>query len=186
MILTTLAKPIITNIIVPHGITDIVHAKATNHLKHLTAIYIGSVIASISCPDPFSSTIHPCFTIASIVHFRNDICPKQTTKMKIILASLFVFLFYLPGGFEFFLLFMCTVHVPKHYLHAWTYIRTDIPTTICSVVGTCIVANMAQEHIPNLSFERGVPVFAQFLAIAHIVYTEWFVRKEAPRRVIKK
>ena len=173
MLLLKYAHPIMASIVIPHGITDIVHAKTNGRLNELAQIYTGTTITSLIL-HPLSTNVHPIFVIASIIHFRHDV-PIAQPIWKYIITSILVTLFYCPGGFELFLLYMCTVHVPNHYKSAWNYMKMDIRTSIALVISVRIALElfMKTQHIIMCHF--AFPVFVQFIAIAHIIYTELYI-----------
>ena len=112
---------IISTIVAPHGITDLIHSIQTNNTKTLLSInsccISTSLISSIQPNIDFGFNIF--FLIGSVFHFRHDY-PKTTSQILEFFLSFMTILSFIkcPNLFYF---YMSLLHVPKHYLSNWIY-----------------------------------------------------------------
>tara|TARA_R110002072_G_scaffold192865_4_gene350017 strand:- start:850 stop:1227 length:378 start_codon:yes stop_codon:yes gene_type:complete len=120
-------KNILTTVIAPHGITDMIHAVQYNITTELLAlngaVLGGSVIMANSAP----MLLDGAFIVASVVHFRHDMptikhVPKSALSTLLIGSSVL----YDPNIL---FLYMVATHVPNHYMTNWRYIRENTKKT---------------------------------------------------------
>lgn len=187
------AKPILNNIIIPHGMTDFIHAKLHGQLPQLFSIYASTTVCSVLMTAflQYPDHIHPFFLCASAIHFRTDMPAFGQTRLsntsvqwlQFLQSTLLVGLFGITHNIELFLLYMVLSHVPNHYRNTWSFIRKDLFGTLLSITG-CQFTIFLIEHIwgpimkPDIS--NHIPLPAQFGVIAHILYNELYVLTESP------
>ena len=177
MLLQSFYKPILTNVIIPHGITDIVHAKLYGNTQSLMQIYGCTTFLSIvSMPFDKAHIVHPLFLLASAIHFRTDMLTNNNF-VQFLQSIAFVIYFQITDNYDIFLLYMLCLHVPKHYLDAWKYLRQDKWTTTLSLFCVRLATFIFEQYI-DLQTVKHIPLIVQFTVIGHIVYTELFVRNK--------
>ena len=87
----------------------------------------------------------------------------------------FILYFQITDNYDIFLLYMLCLHVPKHYLDAWKYLRQDKWSTALSLF--CVrLAVLPFEQYIDIQIIQHIPLIVQFTIIGHIIYTELFVR----------
>ena len=193
MLMYYFAKPIINNIIIPHGMTDFIHAKLHRQIPQLCSIYASTTLCSVLMTPflQYPEHIHPFFLCASAIHFRTDMpawgqnrfSKSMVQLLQLLQSTLLIGLFSITHNIEFFLLYMVVLHVPNHYRNAWSFIRKDLYSTILSITG-CQCTLLLLEHIwgplmkPDIS--NHIPLPVQFGVVAHILYNELYVLTESP------
>ena len=178
MLLTNpIIRGIVTGIIAPHGITDLVHAKKYQLLPELYGINICSVLATIGLDYSHSDALlNFIFFSTAIFHFRNDM-PKLEFANQSITSTMMILSFFTINP-KLFLFYMIFIHVPNHYLMNWELLKENkeksimllsITTLISMIIGdTPIIEN----HI--------IEVIAKGLIISHIIYEEAYIFKTLP------
>ena len=175
MLLQPFYKPIMTNIIIPHGITDIVHAKLYGNVQSLIQIYGCTTLMSLlSMPFTPVNTIHPLFLLASAIHFRTDMLTNNVVVQFLQSVSMVLY-FQFTDNYDIFIIYMLCLHVPKHYVDSWKYLRQDKLLTAVSLSSVRLCVLCFEQYI-DVHMIQHIPLIVQFTIIAHIIYTEIFVR----------
>lgn len=156
-----------SQIIAPHGITDIVHAYHTNKTKSLLLTYSGIPLIGQLCHlSHLDDVWYGVFFISSIIHFHHDF-PVFTSKNQYLASTLLVLCFMNTESLLPFFLYMISIHVPNHYKTSWSFVKSNVSITLF-LVGLCSVVNafsMSNVNDSNISFLLSI-------VIAHIVYEE--------------
>lgn len=156
-----------SQIIAPHGITDIVHACHNNKVKSLLLTYSGIPLIGQLCHlSHLDDVWYGIFFISSIVHFHHDFS-IFASKIQYLASTLLVLFFMGSDTLLPFFLYMITIHVPNHYQISWPFVKFNVSMTIF-LVGLCSVANaftMTNVNESNISLVLSI-------VIAHIVYEE--------------
>ncbi len=172
-----ITRGIVTGIIAPHGVTDLVHAKKYQLLPELYSINICSVLGTIGLDYSHSDALlNVIFFATAIYHFRNDMpkldCANQSITSAIMLLSFFTIN---PNLFLFYMIF---IHVPNHYLMNWELLKENKKNSIMLLSITTLISMiigdtpLVESHI--------VEVIAKGLIISHIIYEEAFIFKTLP------
>lgn len=173
-----IVKNIITGIIGPHGITDIVHAKQNKLLPQLYTINIVSVLATWGLENNISSLLNILFLGMSIYHFRNDM-PEIKYCNQMTLSTMILLSFFINPSI--FLYYMILIHVPNHYLMNWKVLDKEKKFSILLISITTAVSMILgnTELIEN----ELVETIAKGLIFSHIIYEETFIFKSIPLKL---
>ena len=166
---------IISTIVAPHGITDLIHSVQSN--KTTPLLYINSACVTTSVVSSLQPNIelgyNIFFLLGSVIHFRHDY-PKtdnQVLETALSLATIVLFSQY----HDLFYFYMTLLHIPKHYLSNWKHIKKNKEVNICLIV-----------FFTTLCFSTIVDVFSQPLVLyriyrgiilAHVIYQELYIHK---------
>lgn len=166
---------IISTIVAPHGITDLIHSVQSN--KTTPLLYINSACVTTSVVSSLQPNIelgyNIFFLLGSVIHFRHDY-PKtdsQVLEIALSLATIVLFSQYQ----DLFYFYMTLLHVPRHYLSNWKHIKKNKEANICLIV-----------FFTTLCFSTIVDVFSQPLLLyriyrgiimAHVIYQELYIHK---------
>ena len=149
---------ILTGIIAPHGITDLIHATQTNNTRALLSMNTFCILTSFGLSQHELTTIglNAFFIGASVVHFRRDV--PVLLKSNFIEAQMFLFSFVTILTFlmnhNLFFYYMCFLHVPNHY-----YLNRTI---------------ISKKKMVNLSFILSFTLFLSFIGCYQFVYHPLF------------
>lgn len=171
-----IVKKIITGIIAPHGITDIVHAKQNNLLPQLYTINILSLLGTWGLEINMNSILNILFFGMSIYHFRNDM-PEIKCCNQTVLSAMMLLSFFLINP-SIFLYYMIFIHVPNHYLMNWNVLSKEKKLSIVLIsITTAISMILGNTYLIENEF---VDTIAKGLIISHIIYEETYIFKSIP------
>ena len=170
MMLPSIRHLVLTQLIAPHGITDLVHAQLNREYPRLVASYAGSLGAGVCLhalgQDP---VLYGAFAAMSAVHFAHDFGPwwsactelerEQLVQACIVTAC--------SAPVDAFLWYMACLHVPTHYATSWHYLKRAKWGTVLSVAAT---AAWCDQNL--VSFLTQYPYCAASIIIGHILYQE--------------
>ena len=177
-----IALPLLAyNVVIgPHGITDLMHAFEYKKILQLVSTY-GLCISGFHFlkVTNYENIINNIFLFFSAIHFHHDIPVKN--KYFQFLASLF-FVFNLDKiGLPFFLMYMCIIHVPNHYLNYYDllnkYKLLSILTLSCTSFSIFYMNNN-----PMIQY-NDVNTIIKGLIVAHIIYEESFTNKNNQKTI---
>lgn len=167
---------IISTIVAPHGITDLIHSIQSNTTKPL--LYINSACATSSVV----SSLHPnlelgyniFFLFGSVIHFSHDY-PKTNNQILEVILSLATIISFTQCH-DLFYLYMTLLHVPKHYSSNWKYIRKNKEVNICLIIlftTGCFYTIIDVFSQPLLFYRlyRGI-------ILAHVIYQELYIHND--------
>jgi hypothetical protein len=159
---------LLSGIVAPHGITDIIHAHHHKTYTSLCTYYSSSILGSYL----LSFTHHSDFLVAilcfaSCFHFRRDFgfIKNNVIGYGCTIATIYGMIQY-PNPL--FYTYMCALHVPHHYYMARSYVKQYIPITLCLIIATGLVT------YPNTNLSLSSPLFAiaTGIILGHISYGE--------------
>ena len=176
LITNPLIKNVITGIIAPHGVTDLVHAKQNKLLPELYTINICSVLGAAGLDHNASTLLDILFYGMSIYHFRNDM-PKTKMANQSMMAALMIISFFAINP-TIFLYYMVFIHVPNHYLMSWNMLEKDKQISIIILSMTTLIS-MLIGHSPLIE-SHWTDVISKGLIFSHIIYEEAFIFKTLP------
>jgi hypothetical protein len=163
-------KNIITTVIAPHGITDMIHAVQYNITSEIMALY-GSVLgASVIMANNAPIILDVSFIVASVVHFRHDM-PVIKYVPKCALSTLLIggSVLYDPNIL---FLYMVAIHVPNHYRINWRYIRENTKKNIGVIFLCTVTLYLCGEIFPIIYESQLAFDCSKGLVISHIIYDE--------------
>lgn len=165
-------KFLVTQVIAPHGITDIVHAHKTNSYFKLFFNYGGSIVLTNELHYIQQDTIlNFIFFIASAYHFRHDIS-IISPKLKPRFIYSVLFLNYLIKNPELFILYMTFLHVPNHYRMSWNYIKFMKYESLILIFSTSILSYFGYNYIESIN---NIPIMG--IILGHVFYNEIVIKK---------
>ena len=163
-------KNILTTVIAPHGITDMIHAVQYNITSELLALNGAVLGASVIMADNAPMLLDGAFMAASVVHFRHDMptikyVPKSALSTLLIGSSVL----YDPNIF---FLYMVATHVPNHYRTNWRYIRENTGKNVALIILFTLILYSCCELFPALYESKLAFDCSKGLVISHIIYDE--------------
>ena len=166
---------IISTVIAPHGMTDLIHAYENKQMQNLFRINL--LCVATACLGDFMHVpqiIDACFVGASIFHFRHDM-PKIQNIPQILFSTLLV-LNFSKIGISMFLLYMCLIHVPNHYKHyTGLFEKHGLLLTSILANATFVFAYMTLNHADLLTSSL-MDCLVKMIIVSHIVYEEVYDR----------
>lgn len=169
-----LTKYLTTTLIAPHGITDLVHAKETNHTMDLLATYSlanGGVLGLHSMH--YDNAVNILLFLASVIHFQRDIPFHNKTLLTSMMLLYFIFL---DNNSLF--LYLSAIHVPHHYKLCWPFLKRNKPFSFF-IIGATTALSM---YFGNMYYEyyKDPLIFTILKGIicSHICYEEMYIYSE--------
>ena len=172
--------PLVNGIIVaPHGITDLFHAYSYDNMHNLMKIYGGSLIFM-----KISNLIHSnfqdvnlldnVFYASSIFHFKHDM-PKLKNNDKVIpyLLSSILVTSTLVMDMDLFTVYMTLIHVPRHYLKCWDFMKKYKELLLLSIIVLSVPGYLIIDNLNNL--DKDILSIVESIVIAHIIYNEKYI-----------
>ena len=173
--ISTFHKHLLTAVIAPHGITDIIHAAKHNATTELVAWNGASLVSSWVLSQHIPIILDEAFILASIIHFRHDMpvlgegllmrIPKYVLSGTLLFASIQ----YEPN-----ILFgyMVLSHVPNHYRMNWKFIKDEPYQNIGLVVAFSLLLVFSGEYFPWMFDSQLLFDMSKGIIIGHIIYNE--------------
>lgn len=170
-----IAPLLTTAVITPHGMTDLIHAENENNVLPLFRINIicagVSMILHIMNMDAMTNFM---FMTSSAIHFRHDF-PLQNEFLQICASSLLV-LNSQNIGIEWFLVYMCFIHVPNHYkiykqMIKENLVKSGLYISLCGAIATLYFYSD-----PSILQNDNVFTLSKALIISHIIYEELYTK----------
>ena len=163
-------KNILTTVIAPHGITDMIHAVQYNITSELFALNGALLGASVIMANNAPMLLDGAFMAASVVHFRHDMptikyVPKSTLSTLLIGSSVL----YDPNII---FIYMVATHVPNHYRTNWRYIRENTEKNVALIILFTLFLYSCGELFPALYESKLAFDCSKGLVISHIIYDE--------------
>lgn len=168
---------ILTDVVAPHGITDLLHAVQNNNTRNLLSMNTFCVLSSFGLSQNEVTTfgLNLLFIVSSVVHFRHDFpvlfkCDDNKVQ-QFVLSFMTIFTFLINHNVFFY--YMCFIHVPNHY-----YFNRQV---------------IAKRKLINLSFILSFTLFLSFvgsyqfalnpsfyplykgIVISHVMYQEIYI-----------
>lgn len=178
LITNPITRTIITGIIAPHGITDLVHAKENKLLPELYTINIVSVLGTFALDTNAKIILDILFYITACYHFRNDMpkIPEIGNQTVLSALMLLAFLTFEPSLFLYYMIF---IHVPNHYLMNWSLLSKHKKYSIILIAFTTMISIIAGET-SGIMESHIVETISKGLIISHILYEETYIFKSLP------
>ena len=174
MMITSIHRHLITSVIAPHGITDVIHALQHNTTTELVAYNGASLATSWLLSSHIPVVLDDAFIIASIAHFRHDmdnhiICvPKYVMSGALLFAAIHFDPNILYG-------YMVFVHVPNHYKTNWKYIKANPWKNIGGIIIFSLLLFGLGEFYPFLLESNQLFAMSKGIVISHVLYNELYI-----------
>ena len=164
---------IITTIIAPHGITNLIHSLQDNKVKPLIAINSICISGSL-LSNNYNNINDIIFIIASLCHFRHDFnFLTENQQVKTICSIMTILLFILNN--DLFFPYMTCLHVPNHYKNNWIYIKQNKLRNLAIIIGFTLITSILGNDIIYHS-DRLYQIY-KGIVISHIIYEEYLLSK---------
>ena len=173
LITKAISKKLITGIIAPHGMTDLIHAVQNKNVPYLKLINLGSFLSSFAIYSLNNRYFDYFFYIISAIHFRHDF-PKIKNLPRVFL-SVALLTFFATFNSNLFLFYMVLVHVPNHYRINWNYLKKDKLFTV--VILTFFTYLLLYFGEKKFIYNKELETLYKGLILSHIVYQEVFIFK---------
>lgn len=173
-----ITRTIITGIIAPHGVTDLVHARENKLLPELYTINIVSVLGTFAMDTNAKLLLDIIFYASACYHFRNDMpkIPEMANQTVFSALMLLAFLTFDPSLFLYYMIF---IHVPNHYLMSWSVLSKHKKYSIIVIAVTTMISIIAGET-QGIIESHIVETISKGLIVSHILYEETFIFKSLP------
>lgn len=169
---------IVSTIIAPHGITDIIHSYQQNKTKELLLVNTCVTTTSylLSLQDSLINIVDISFIISTIIHFRHDIhcilnVPKYIWSSLLLLISIYI-------SHDLFYFYMCFIHVPKHYHFNIQYIKKNITINFLIILTTTFISNNLFLLIDDIYDYPIILSISKGIIISHILYEELYIHNQ--------
>jgi len=169
----TFHKHLLTAVIAPHGITDIIHALQHNTTAELVAYNTASLVSSHFLSEHLPLLLDEAFIVASIVHFRHDmpanaLIPKYAMSGALLLASIQYDPNILFG-------YMVLLHVPNHYKTNWKFMKDAPYKNVGGVVAFSLLLIVFGEYFPWLFQSKLLFDMSKGIVVSHVLYNEKYI-----------
>jgi len=166
-------RHILSAVIAPHGITDIIHAAHYNMTKEVVALNGASITASWFLSDNIPLLLDEAFIVASIVHFRHDMpviarIPRYAMSGALLLTSIQYDPNILFG-------FMVLLHVPNHYKTNWKFMKDEPYKNIGGVAVFSLLLVFFVEYFPGLIQSKLLFDISKGVVVSHVIYNEKYI-----------
>uniref|UniRef100_A0AB39JDL4 Uncharacterized protein n=1 Tax=Florenciella sp. virus SA2 TaxID=3240092 RepID=A0AB39JDL4_9VIRU len=165
---------IVTTLVAPHGITDLIHSMQNETIKPLISINSACILGSVLTSNqnihfPINDIF---FIISSIVHFRHDFSFAKQYNMDILCSIFTIYLFVMNHSL--FFPYMILLHLPNHYKNNWKYIKKNKPVNFFIIFGFTLITSIFGNNILNhplilYDIYKGI-------VISHIIYGELYIK----------
>ena len=168
-----LKTKIITTLVAPHGITDIIHSFQKDTVKPLIGINSACILTSVlSSNENINFPINDIFfIIGSIIHFRHDFSFIKQSNIDILSSIFMIYLFTINN--DLFFPYMILLHLPNHYKNNWKYIKKNKLVNLSIIFGFSLITSIFGNNIMNhplILYE-----IYKGIVISHIIYGELYI-----------
>lgn len=173
-------KKIISAIVAPHGITDLIHCVQNNKAPELFFINTACVTSSIVSSSHLYTDIgyNVCFAFGSVMHFRHDFKWFQTYKHRRILQYLLSSITILSFIFniDLFYIYMVVLHVPNHYKNTWEDIIEHPVRNMSFIIMFISYCSYTITFPDTIQYPFILYDFYRGVIISHVIYQELYVQ----------
>ncbi len=159
-----------TQLIAPHGITDLFHAKSTDNVKNMVLIYTSvPVLGEILHINHLDNSWLCIMILSSIIHFQNDfhfLNERYRYFVSLLLITMFVKYESLISFFG----YMITIHLPNHYKSSWPFIKDDLRLLSSLLIGLISFNTIELKTIDTDNIN-----IVYSIIIAHVLYQEKYI-----------
>ena len=170
-------RKLLTTVIAPHGITDILHATQNNSTKQLLSINSLCVVGSfgLSQNDVTILGLNVFFLASSLLHFRHDfsfIFRNKNQELEKCVCSLSLILSFIENN-DLFFWYMTFIHVPNHYYLNREVVKQKCVLNLSFILAfTLIFLFLGEQYIV---FDSMLFPLYKGVVVAHIIYQEMCV-----------
>ena len=169
----TIHKHIITTIIAPHGITDLIHSVQHNTTNQLLSFNSASILTSCLLSHHNSAYLNDLFIFSSIIHFRHDM-PNLSIIPNYIFSCLL-----LKSAIDFnhniLFFYMLLSHIPNHYKTNLIYIKQKTFLNVSFIFIFTILLTYIGLTNPYLYDSKIIFDISKGIVISHVIYNEIYI-----------
>ena len=166
-------KYIITTIIAPHGITDLIHSVQHNTTNQVVTFNGASILTSSILSHHNPECLNALFILSSVIHFRHDM-----PNLKFLPDYIFSCLL-LKSAIDFnhniLFVYMLISHVPNHYKTNWIYIKQNTHINISFIIFFTFFLTYIGLTYPYLYDSKMIFDISKGLVISHVIYNEIYI-----------
>ena len=170
---------ILTSIIAPHGITDLIHATQNNNTQHLVSMNTVCVATSfgLSQNEATSLGLNAIFVISSVIHFRHDFPIIFKNNHQELQRGVFSFVTILSFivNYDLFFFYMFFLHVPNHYYFNRHIIKKRCIINLSFILSFTLCLSLIGDT--QLAFHPFLYPLYKGVVISHVIYQELYVHK---------
>lgn len=172
-------EKILTGIVAPHGITDLIHATQNNNTKNLLSINTMCVFTSFGLSQHEATIIglNIFFIGSSVIHFRHDfhiLLKRNFNEAPRFLFSFVTILTFLMNH-DMFFYYMCFLHVPNHYYFNRVIIAKKRVVNLSFILGFTLFLTCIGCH--QFAFDPLFYPLYKGIVISHVIYQELYIHK---------
>jgi len=160
-------------IIGPHGITDLIYAIEYKKIFQLISVYASTLTffnwLHIMRYDQIINTL---FITLSAIHFKNDV-PINNKYVQLFISALFVSNLK-TIGLPIFLLYMCLIHVPNHYLTYLDLLKQNKKISFLTIIASILTLCSNNNLLNNVQS----PTIIKAIIVSHILYEELYSKEK--------
>ena len=167
-------RRVVTGLIAPHGMTDLIHAQQ-NYLTWALYRINGATLLTTYLLNNMNQNmmINAIFLLASTIHFRRDF-PKIKNIPRLFLSGIFLLfsIFYNPNLFIYYMVFL---HLPNHYRMKWHHLsRTPVKTVTTMALSTGLFLIIGEKTVIFMNNKLFMDIMKGII-VSHIIYEECHV-----------
>lgn len=170
-------KHLLTAVIAPHGITDIIHSAQHNTTSELVGLHGLTCASSWFLSHHNTMILDEVFIVTSIVHFRHDMPDfRELYLPKFVLSGLLLML-SIHHDPNILFRYMVLMHVPNHYIMNWKFIRKNPHQNIGLVVVFSLLLVFLGESFPWMFESKLLFDMSKGIIISHVLYNEKHIHR---------
>jgi hypothetical protein len=168
---------ILSSVIAPHGITDLIHATQNNNTRNLLSMNTFCVMTSFGLSQHDVSTIglNIFFIGSSVIHFRHDFPilfrSNCIEAQRLLFSSVTILIFLI--NHDLFFYYMCLIHVPKHYYFNREVITKRKIVGVSFILGFTLILSIFGFH--QSAYHPLLYPLYKGIIISHVIYQEIYV-----------
>ena len=170
-------KKILTNIIAPHGITDLIHASQNDNIPELLSINSGCILVSYGLSQYALSDVilNILFFGCSVIHFSHDFSPiilnHYAKQQQFLFCFTMLFSFVIQP--DLFYIYMIFVHVPNHYYYNRNVICENLVRNFIFIFIFSLFFSLIGEN--DIIFHPILYPIYKGIITSHVIYQEKYI-----------
>ena len=165
-------KHLLTAVIAPHGITDIIHSAQHNTTSELIGLHGLSFASSWFLSHHNTMILDDVFIVSSIIHFRHDMPDFQEWYIPKYVWSVLLMMLSIHHDPNILFRYMVIMHVPNHYKMNWKFIEKNPRKNIGLVVVFSLLMISLGQSFPWMFESKLLFDISKGIVISHVLYNE--------------
>ena len=159
---------LVSNLVVPHGLTDVLHGFRYNETQLLGKVHGLTSIFTCICHATNKDLLNKLMLFTSVLHFRRDFGMKEEIP-RLVVSLIVVLGFVFTKNYDLYLLFMLLCHIPNHIHREWSTILHNKVASVLLFAGFRIVTG---DSVFDLNSPNAFSLGLQCLILSHVLYGE--------------